>query len=67
MLAYVCKRATHILGSGMTYTYHIHTDAWFIEDLSNRDATVIVVKINNRQTLIGSLYFDYTESVIQPG
>ena len=41
-------------------------DAWFIEDLSNRDATVVVIKINNRQTLIGSLYFDYTENVIQP-
>lgn len=34
--------------------------------MSNRDATVIVIKINKRQTLIGSLYLDYTENVIQP-
>ena len=42
-----------------------HIDAWYIEELSNRDATVIVVKINNRQTLIASIYLDGKLDVVQ--
>ena len=40
--------------------------AWFIETLSHRDLTAIVVKINNRETLIISAYLDRKEKVIQP-
>ena len=40
--------------------------AWFIDELSNRDATVIVVRLNRRQTLIASIYLDYNEEVVQP-
>lgn len=32
--------------------------AWYIESLSHRDLTAIVVKINNRETLILSVYLD---------
>ena len=40
--------------------------AWFIETISNRDLTAIVVKINNRETLILSAYLDSKLKVIQP-
>ena len=40
--------------------------AWFIETLSNRDLTAIVVKLNNRETLVISAYLDNEERVIQP-
>ena len=40
--------------------------AWFIESLSNRDMTAIVVRINSRETLVLSAYLDYKEKVIQP-
>ena len=39
---------------------------WFIDSLSHKDATVIVTKINNRTTLIASIYLDITLDVIQP-
>ena len=32
--------------------------AWYIENLSNRDITTIVVKLNRRETLIASIYID---------
>ena len=32
--------------------------AWNIESISHRDLTAIVVKINNRETLIMSIYLD---------
>ena len=41
-------------------------NAWFIEELSNKDATVIVVKVNNRQTMIASIYLDRNKDVVQP-
>ena len=40
--------------------------AWFIETISNRDLTAIVVKINYRVTLILSAYFNSKVKVIQP-
>ena len=40
--------------------------AWHIETLSNRDMTAIVVKLNNRETLILSVYLDSKLKVIQP-
>ena len=36
--------------------------AWFIEHLSCRNATVISTKLNNRTTLIASIYMDYNEN-----
>ena len=39
--------------------------AWYIESLSNRDLTAIVVKINNRETLILSVYLDRKLKVVQ--
>lgn len=39
--------------------------AWHIETLSHRDLTAIVVKINNRETLILSVYLDYELKVVQ--
>ena len=39
--------------------------AWFIGTISNRDLTAIVVKINNRETLILSAYLDRKLKVIQ--
>ena len=41
-------------------------EAWYIDELSNRDATVIIVRLNKRQTLIASIYLDYNEEVVQP-
>ena len=40
--------------------------AWHIESLSHRDLTAIVVKINNRETLIMSAYLDSKLKVVQP-
>ena len=40
--------------------------AWHIESLSHRDLTAIVVKLNNRETLILSVYLDSKLKVIQP-
>ena len=39
--------------------------AWYIESISHRDLTAIVVKINNRETLIMSIYLDSKLKVIQ--
>ena len=39
--------------------------AWFIENLSNRDITTIVAKINRRETMICSIYLDSNKPVIQ--
>ena len=41
-------------------------NAWYIEEVSNRDATVIVIKINNRQTMVASIYLDRNKDVVQP-
>ena len=41
-------------------------NAWYIEELSNRDATVIIIKINNRQTMVASIYLDRNKDVVQP-
>ena len=40
--------------------------AWHIELLSHRDLTAIVVKINNRETLILSAFLDGKLKVVQP-
>ena len=40
--------------------------AWHIESLSHRDLTAILVKINNRETLILSVYLDGKLMVVQP-
>ena len=40
--------------------------AWYIESLSHRDLTAIVVNINRRETLILSVYLDSKLKVIQP-
>ena len=40
-------------------------EARYIGELSNRDVTEIVVKINGRQTLILSCYLDRNEDVIK--
>ena len=40
--------------------------AWYIESTSHRDLTAIVVTINNRETLIMSIYLDRKRRVIQP-
>ena len=60
----------YIGGQGLTPRTAIYTStnikAWFIEALSNRDATVIVVNINKRETMIVSAYLDYKEPVVQP-
>ena len=40
--------------------------AWFIESISHRDLTAIVIKINNRETLVVSAYLDSNDKVIQP-
>ena len=39
--------------------------AWHIESLSHRDLTAIVVKINNRETIIMSIYLDNKLKVVQ--
>ena len=41
--------------------------AWYIESLSHRNLTAIVVQINNHETLIMSVYLDRKLKVIQPG
>ena len=41
-------------------------NAWYIEELSNRDATCIIIKINNRQTMIASIFLDRNKDVVQP-
>ena len=38
----------------------INRPAWFVESLSNSDITVIQTTINNRSTLLVSLYLDIT-------
>ena len=37
-------------------------NAWIIEHLSNKDATVIVCKIEGRTTVIASIYMDYNDT-----
>ena len=41
---------------------------WYLDQLSDRDTTVIVTKINRRTTLIASVYMDYhvNDPVVQP-
>ena len=38
----------------------INRPAWFVESLSNSDITVVQTTINNRSTLLVSLYLDIT-------
>ena len=60
----------YIVGQGNHPRTAIYTSksikAWYIESLSHRDLTAIVVKINNRETLILSVYLDSELKVIQP-
>ena len=59
----------YIGGQGSTPRTAIYTSptikAWFIEELSNRDITVIVIKLNKRETMIVSGYLDFEKQVIQ--
>ena len=41
-------------------------NCWFIESLSNKDCTVIQTKINNRQTVIASIYLDIKDDSVTP-
>ena len=41
-------------------------NCWYIEALSNADCTVIQTKINNRQTVIASIYLDIKDDTVTP-
>ena len=41
---------------------HPSIPAWYIDHISDRDASVIACKLNNRTTLIVSLYMDYNQN-----
>ena len=60
----------YIVGQGKTPRTAIYTSNsikfWYIEELSNCDITVIVVKLNKRETMIISSYLDHKEPVVQP-
>ena len=63
------KKYYHQDGNNRTaiYTSKI-IKAWYLENLSSRDAVVIVTRINNRATMIASIYMDYNEKspIIKP-
>ena len=59
----------YIGGNGDTPRTAIYTSknipAWFIESLSNRDITTIIIKINRRETMVCSIYLDSKQPVLQ--
>ena len=51
----------HLNNRTAIYTSNI-SNAWLIEHLLSRDATVIVCKIEGRTTVIASIYMDYNDT-----
>ena len=52
--------------NGPVYTHDYLANTWYIEDLSNRDCTVIQTRINHRETIIASIYLDITIDKVIP-
>ena len=48
------------------YTHNNLQNTWYLENLSNRDCTVIQTRIKNRDTLIASVYLDITLQTVIP-
>lgn len=48
------------------YAHEYLSNTWYIEDLSNRDCTVIQTRINNRETIVASVYLDITLEKVIP-
>ena len=61
-----CNKYTYNTKPRVAIYTHQTQKSWYIETLSNRDCVAIQTKINNRDTIIASIYLDIKDEQVTP-